>query len=874
MYIGKKSRRHYIWWKNIHHRGMSTVFLVKDSEDERAGNFVLKLAKDTNEDTLQLLQREIANHTRLGNFEFHQDGLITFKEEIQPLPDGTRGFVMEWIQEGKTLQSWLQVQKSILSPTNFIPLAWRVLWRLVKLTCALHQRGFLHNDIKPENVSICGNHRDFQIYLLDLGIARHKSESLPVPMGTPNYSAPECMDPTFTKHSPYGLDRGDESSDLYAIVQTWVHSIYPGVQRALTPQDLTSHKMISIIPLKLQRLLIAALQSQENRVYRTSYDFLHALSNCLLFSLPQPIFIDQCRWEHDTDFIEWYTCPLSLLTLPQKSLTKVNGPTLIAQKSGILCHYVRDVDVFVYWSTPANHSQTPTKRITLYSKSILPWKYPQKGAFVDIVPVDSNLPAQRLEYPSKQEAVRVALKLHRHKNQSYLTNLQVSVPKSLDSFSIFVSSKFKPPYQIQHSRGQIASPHPVVQPDALYLVWDRRTLNIVDVIGYEAYSYSMRSCLYDEHVQLNLPTYTAQLTQQALHFQKNDTPLLTEPSMNHLRAMAVKWKYALSNESGEDISAVLTQFQTKLTTTSKEHVGILIKLLYTPAFQSLPKEDWINMLWYCRHYNVRTHSFWVLYFFLEPPSVWTLYSGSARRLSSPFSIEDDIEYIHLNSEDRSSVQHMIGIGTRSPLYTLTLQYENTTQTILLFAGDHLTVGRWSSRTPPHIPLFLSPYMPTETLQINSMGSISTDTDSQVRALITKPNDYLVHIKDGGLYQQCPDCRRIYDIETAVCPQHIHQRLQPITTVSHSIQMERIPEVNGVLCKVSSRGVTTWTALNAFTIGSNTIVYIDNGSLNILSQETTRLELETGTAILEPNIEHALPVNTLSIEINNTVLRLQ
>ena len=67
---------------------------------------------------------------------------------------------------------------------------------------------------------------------------------------------------------------------------------------------------------------------------------------------------------------------------------------------------------------------------------------------------------------------------------------------------------------------------------------------------------------------------------------------------------------------------------------------------------------------------------------------------------------------------------------------------------------------------------------------------------------------------------------------------------------------------------------TGTVSRAFTIGSNTIVYIDNGSLNILSQETARLELETGTAILEPNIEHALPVNTLSIEINDVVLRLQ
>ena len=80
MYIGQKSGRCYIKSDSVHHKGMSTVFLVKDSQDKHAGTFFIKLSKDTEPDTLQLLQREITNHNRLGNFRIQQDGLITFKE--------------------------------------------------------------------------------------------------------------------------------------------------------------------------------------------------------------------------------------------------------------------------------------------------------------------------------------------------------------------------------------------------------------------------------------------------------------------------------------------------------------------------------------------------------------------------------------------------------------------------------------------------------------------------------------------------------------------------------------------------------------------------------------------------------------------------
>ena len=537
MYIGQKSGRCYIKSDSVHHKGMSTVFLVKDSQDKHAGTFFIKLSKDTEPDTLQLLQREITNHNRLGNFRIQQDGLITFKEAIQPLADGTIGFVMEWIQEGEDIRDWLQLQRKAMNQKEFILLAWRLLWRLVRLTCAFHRRGFLHNDIKPSNIFICGNHNDFQIYLLDLGIARHKSEPLPIRMGTKTFSAPECME-TNVAEPLIGLDRGDESSDLYALVQTWVRSIYPNFQRALTPDDLGLPEMSSVIPIKLQQLLKPTLNPQNSRMYRGSYDFLHAITNCILFDLPQPTFIDRSAAAWGVEFIEWYKCPLSLLTLPQKIPSAVHGPTLIPQKSGIFCQYVRDVDVWVNWGTPANHSKIPTKPVKLYSQSKLRWKYAQKGAFVDIIPVDANLPAQRLEYPSDQKAVNVTVGLHRQNNQFYLSTIEASIPGYLDSISIFAYSTFKPLYQIFHTEGKIRHSHPVEQSDSLYFIWDKTTLNIIDIVAYS--NYAMKSCFKDNLVQQQLPYYTELLYGQSLQFKSTDAPLLTERSLDHLHSMAIK----------------------------------------------------------------------------------------------------------------------------------------------------------------------------------------------------------------------------------------------------------------------------------------------------------------------------------------------
>ncbi|MBF0436256.1 MAG: bifunctional protein-serine/threonine kinase/phosphatase [Magnetococcales bacterium] len=130
--------------------------------------------------------------------------------EVIAQPPGRRSaiyFVMQAL-EGTTLEQVLKGMRQGAPPESVVD--W--LRQAAHGMLALHRKGIIHRDIKPENLFLT---RSGQVILLDLGTARVAGlEPLEpdavgrrVVGGTPGFMAPEL----------YQGERGDESSDLFAL---------------------------------------------------------------------------------------------------------------------------------------------------------------------------------------------------------------------------------------------------------------------------------------------------------------------------------------------------------------------------------------------------------------------------------------------------------------------------------------------------------------------------------------------------------------------------------------------------------------------------------------------------------------------------------
>jgi len=62
----------------------------------------------------------------------------------------------------------------------------------------LHKLNIVHRDLKPENLLLTNNTDDYNVKIIDFGLAKCSSEPMNMPCGTPGYVAPEIL-----KRKPY-----------------------------------------------------------------------------------------------------------------------------------------------------------------------------------------------------------------------------------------------------------------------------------------------------------------------------------------------------------------------------------------------------------------------------------------------------------------------------------------------------------------------------------------------------------------------------------------------------------------------------------------------------------------------------------------------
>ena len=173
----------------LHSTGLSNLYRIcKDGK-----YYIFKTSKSNKEHIRQLLKREY----EIGKECSHPNivSMVSYKE----IPSVGDGIIMEYI-EGRTLTEFLKE-----SPT--LSLRCKIFSELLSAIIYIHQKGLVHNDIKPDNILISTNGNSLK--LLDFGLSDSDAHYALHTLGcSSRYASPELL-----KHE----ERVDVRSDVYSI---------------------------------------------------------------------------------------------------------------------------------------------------------------------------------------------------------------------------------------------------------------------------------------------------------------------------------------------------------------------------------------------------------------------------------------------------------------------------------------------------------------------------------------------------------------------------------------------------------------------------------------------------------------------------------
>lgn len=116
----------------------------------------------------------------------------------------------------------------------------RFTWIFIQLIQEIHRRGFVHGDLKAENVCIQG--RD-KVTLIDWGMA-HKTSLRRSNYGTLAYCAPECFPLSDATHDPVGLEIWALGVVLFIM---WMHTLPFDVRNPAAMDAFNAHGDLTVI---------------------------------------------------------------------------------------------------------------------------------------------------------------------------------------------------------------------------------------------------------------------------------------------------------------------------------------------------------------------------------------------------------------------------------------------------------------------------------------------------------------------------------------------------------------------------------------------------------------------------------------------------
>lgn len=240
--------------------GMGTVYLVEDTTNgQQVALKVLssKIGMDANQ-VLQFKQefRVMAKLKHPNNCAVYDYGMM---------PDGSPYFTME-VVPGKGLDEIIPVAPDQLTS---------ILNQLGQALGFIHQQGFVHCDLKPENVRV---KPDGTVKLMDFGLMEVSGQSGGAIKGTLAYMAPEVAK----------RDRIDQRSDIYSLGAV-TYQLLTGetpfkgatpieVLRAhLNQQPRPLRELNTAIPTLTETVVLKMMAKEPIARYQSTYDVLGAL---------------------------------------------------------------------------------------------------------------------------------------------------------------------------------------------------------------------------------------------------------------------------------------------------------------------------------------------------------------------------------------------------------------------------------------------------------------------------------------------------------------------------------------------------------------------------------------------------------------------
>ncbi|HEY9723146.1 MAG TPA: HD domain-containing phosphohydrolase [Oscillatoriaceae cyanobacterium] len=240
--------------------GMGTVYLVEDTTNgQQVALKVLSGQQGMDANALLQFKQEFRVMAKLK----HPNNCAVYDYGL--LGDGTPYFTME-VVPGKGLDEIIPVD-----PDNYTA----ILSQICQALGYIHQQGFVHCDLKPENIRI---KPDGSVKLMDFGLMEVAGQSGGAIKGTLAYIAPEVAK----------RDRIDQRSDLYSLGAV-TYQLLTGetpfkganpieVLRAhLNQQPRPLRELNARIPALMEQVVLKLMAKEPVARYQSSFDVLNAL---------------------------------------------------------------------------------------------------------------------------------------------------------------------------------------------------------------------------------------------------------------------------------------------------------------------------------------------------------------------------------------------------------------------------------------------------------------------------------------------------------------------------------------------------------------------------------------------------------------------